>query len=137
MHGLRQVNGTSSRPPDRCMCPFIITFRDECAHSSSSRAMNGTFSRTDAPAPLSLAQPRLAVVDELQGDVELLAPEQGDHILQLVLLLGRHPELIALNLSPDALGPLVPDDLRDLPGIVLGDALLQADADPVLLARRL
>src|ERR1700753_3081745 len=77
------------------------------------------------------------VVDELQGEVELHALQQGDDRLQVVLLLGRDAKLLTLDLSPDALRPLVPDDLGQLLGIVLGDALLEGHAQPVFLAGRL
>src|SRR6202035_510502 len=76
---------------------------------------------------------RLAVVGELKGEVELLALQQRDHGLQVVLLLGRDAQLLALDLGPDALRPLVPDDLRQLPGVVLVDALLEGDRHAVLL----
>ena len=68
-----------------------------------------------------------ASVDELQGEVELLALQQGDDLLQVVLLLRRDAQFVALHLCPDALRSLVPDDLGDLPGVVLRDALLEAD----------
>ena len=60
-----------------------------------------------------------AVVDELQGEVEFLALQQADHLLEVVLLLGRDAQLIALHLGADAFRELIPDDLRDLPGVVL------------------
>src|ERR1700761_9108052 len=78
-----------------------------------------------------------AVVDKLQSEVEVLALEQGDDRLQVVLLLGRDPQLVPLDLRLDALGALVPDDLAKLLGVVLGDAFLEADGQPVLLARQL
>jgi heat shock protein HtpX len=78
---------------------------------------------------------RLPVVDELDREVEFLALEQGDDRLQVVLLLRRDPELLALDLGAHGLRSLVPDDLRELLGVVLADALLEGDAHPVLLAR--
>src|SRR5215469_7346693 len=75
----------------------------------------------------------LAEVDELQRQAELVAFYQGYHGLQVVLLLRGHAELVALHLGADALGPLVPDQLGDLPRVVLGDALLEADGEPELL----
>src|SRR6201992_2205588 len=78
-----------------------------------------------------------AVVDKLQSEVEVLALEQGDDRLQVVLLLGRDPQLVPLDLRLDALGDFVPDDLARLLGVVLGDAFLEADGQPVLLARQL
>src|SRR5580704_12490626 len=77
------------------------------------------------------------VVDELQREVELLALQQRDDRLQIVLLLRRDPKFLALDLSPNALRALVPDDLRDLLGVVLGNALLEGHAHPVLLAGKL
>src|SRR5580704_19000447 len=82
-------------------------------------------------------RPDLAVVDELDCDVEVLALQQGLDILELVLLLRRDAELVALDLGTDALRALIPDDLGDLPGVVLGDALLEPDVQAVLLARQL
>src|ERR1700729_2196269 len=89
------------------------------------------------PRPRTPPRGVLAEVDELQREVEFLALDQGDHGLKIVLLLGRDAELFALDLSPHALRPLITDDLADLLGVVLGDALLEGDPDPVLLARRL
>src|SRR5262249_42240725 len=79
----------------------------------------------------------LPVVGELQGEVEVLGLEQADDGLQVVLLLGRHPELFALDLRAHPAGPLVPDDLGDRLRVLLGDALLQGDGDAVLLAGHL
>src|SRR5580658_5003289 len=106
---------------------------------SSGSTAAGIVSRSEPPTASSSSSPGpdrlwLPVVDELQCYVELFAFQQRDHVLQLVLLLGRDPQLFALHLGPDALGAFVPDDLGDLPGVVLGDSLLQADADLVLLA---
>src|SRR5215471_1377533 len=75
----------------------------------------------------------LTEVDELQRQAELVAFHQGYHGLQVVLLFRGHAELVALHLGADALGPLVPDQLGDLPRVVLGDALLEADGEPELL----
>jgi SAM-dependent methyltransferase len=98
----------------------------------------GGWNREPIGAPdgelLVIARARLAVVDELQGYVEFLALEQGNDILELVLLLGRDSQLVTLHLGADALRALVPDELGDLPRVVLGDALLEADGDLVLLA---
>src|SRR5215468_3695342 len=71
----------------------------------------------------------LTEVDELQRQAELVAFHQGYYGLQVVLLLRGHAELVALYLGADALGPLVPDQLGDLPRVVLGDALLEADGE--------
>src|SRR6266480_539858 len=62
-----------------------------------------------------LGRPRLAVVDELQGQAEVFALHQGDDRLQVILLLGRDAQLLALHLGPDALRPLIPDELGYLP----------------------
>src|SRR6266516_369642 len=76
----------------------------------------------------------LPVVDELQRQAEVVALHQGDDRLQVILLLGRDAQFLALHLGPDAFRPLVPDELGDLPGVVGGDAFLEADPEPVLLA---
>src|SRR5215467_8909225 len=75
----------------------------------------------------------LPVVHELQSDVEFLAPKQALDLLQFVFLLGRDPQLIALDLRTDAFSTLVPDDLRDLPGVVLRDALVEVGEEAILL----
>src|SRR5215472_1080299 len=96
--------------------------------------------RVVLPWSLAVTSPacrRLAVIDELQGQVELLALEQADDLLKVILLLGRDAKLVTLHLSPDALRTLVPDDLRDLPGVVLRDAFLEPHREAVLLARGL
>src|ERR1017187_6948227 len=80
---------------------------------------------------------RLPEVDELQREIEFLALDQGDHGLQVVLLLRGDAQFLALHLSAYAFGPLVPDDLADLLGVLLRDPLLEADGDPVLLAGEL
>src|SRR5206468_6014028 len=81
-----------------------------------------------------LGWPRSAVVDELQCQAVVFALHQGDGRLQVILLLGRDAQFLALHLGPDPLRPLVPDELGDLPGVVGGDAFLEADPEPVLLA---
>src|SRR6266542_5430926 len=79
----------------------------------------------------------LAEVDELQRQVEILALDQGDHGLKIILFLGGDAQFLALDLGPHALRPLITDDLADLLGVVLRDALLERDPEPVLLARGL
>ena len=81
--------------------------------------------------------PESAVVGELQGEVEVLAFEQADHRLQVVAALRGNTQFLALNLRLDTLRSLVPDDLRDLLGVLLGDALLEGNRDAVLLAGHL
>src|SRR6266516_5774525 len=76
----------------------------------------------------------LPVVEELQCQAEVVALHQGDDRLQVILLLGRDAQFLALHLGPDSLRPFVPDELGDLPGVVGGDALLEADPESVLLA---
>src|SRR5215510_5579723 len=78
----------------------------------------------------------LPIVDELHREVEILALDQCDDLLQVVLLLRRDAELVALDLDLDALGSLVADQLADLLGLVLGDALLDAGGDLDLPAGR-
>jgi heat shock protein HtpX len=78
-----------------------------------------------------------AVVDELHGEVEVLAFEQADDRLQVVAALRGNAQFLTLDLCLDALRPLVPDDLGDLLGVLLGDALLEGNRDAVLLAGHL
>jgi hypothetical protein len=54
--------------------------------------------------------------------------------LQVVLLLGRDPQLVALDLRLHALGALLADHLADLLGVVLADALADGRGQAVLLA---
>jgi heat shock protein HtpX len=61
----------------------------------------------------------LAAVGELEREVEVLGLEQAHHGLQVVSALGRHAQLLALDLGLDALGPLIPDDLGHLLRVVL------------------
>src|SRR5699024_5591841 len=95
-------------------------------HIDRTRRSTGDWTRGGPPV--------LAIVGELEVDVEVLALEQGDDALQIVALLRAHSQLIALDLRLDALGPLVADDLRDLLRIVLVDAFLEGGIDAVLLA---
>src|SRR5690606_32645865 len=102
----------------------------------ADRAPRMRLSRSSERGKSRTASP-LAVVDELQGDVEVLALEEGDDLLEVVLLLGADPQLVTLDLSLDALRALIPHDLGDLLRVLLVDALLQADHHAVLLARQL
>ncbi|QGK71615.1 hypothetical protein GIY23_20695 [Allosaccharopolyspora coralli] len=83
----------------------------------------------ERPAPWS------AEVLELEGHVEVGRLQQLDDGLQVVLLLARDPELVALDLRLHTLRPLVADLLGDLLGDVLGDALLDLAGDLVGLTR--
>ena len=74
-----------------------------------------------------------AVVGELHREVVVLLLDQRLHGLQVVALLGRDAELVALDLRLDALGALVADQLGDLLGVLGGDALLERDRDLALL----
>src|SRR5256885_1924482 len=79
--------------------------------------------------------PRISpVVDELQRDVEVGALQQSDDGLKIVALLGADADLFALDLSLDALGSLIANQLGDLLGVLAADALLDGAADLVGLA---
>src|SRR5579859_1186564 len=93
--------------------------------------------RNGHPPGAQRNSPGLAEVDELQREAEIVALDQGDHGLQVVFLLRRHAQFLALHLGADALGPLIPDQLGDLSRVILGDALLEADAETELLPGRL
>src|SRR5258706_5277991 len=80
---------------------------------------------------------QLPVVHELQSDVEFLALEQALDVLQLVLLLRGHPKFFTLDLRPDAFRGFVPDHLRDLLRVLLGDTLLEVGQEAILSAGRL
>src|SRR5262245_25596982 len=77
-----------------------------------------------------------AVVRELQGDAEVGLLEQADHVLQVVLLLARHPALAALDLRLNALRALIADLLADRLRLVGVDALDDLAVDLERLARR-
>ena len=64
---------------------------------------------------------RSAVVDELDGEVEVLALDQGLDGLQVVAALAGHAEFLALDLGLDALRALVADQLGQLLRVLLGD----------------
>src|SRR6185369_6156092 len=78
-----------------------------------------------------------AVVGELQGHVEVARLQHGDDGLQVVLLLGRDAQLVALDLRLDTLRALVADLLADRLGLVRVDALDDLAVDLVTLARGL
>src|SRR5690606_12648345 len=75
-----------------------------------------------------------AVVGELERDAEVLALEQGDDRLQVILLLAGDPQLVALDLRLHALGPAVADGLADRLGLLLIDPLDDPAVDLVGLA---
>ena len=77
---------------------------------------------------------QLTEVDELEVDVEVFALEQRHRGLEVVARLRLHAQLVALDLRLDALGTLVTDDLADLLGVLLRDAVLDGRGDPVFLA---
>src|SRR5690606_16134314 len=60
--------------------------------------------------------------------------QQALDLLQIVTALGLDPQLVALDLRLDRLGALVADELADLLGVLLRDALFQRRRDAVLLA---
>src|SRR6478609_1604971 len=70
-----------------------------------------------------------AVVRELHREVVVLRLHQLLDGLEVVALLRRDPQLLALDLRLDALGALVADELGDLLGVLGGDALLERDVD--------
>src|SRR5271156_6235747 len=79
----------------------------------------------------------LAVVDELQRDLEVGLLEHRDDFLQVVALFAGDADLVALDLGFDRLGALVADQLGDLLGVFAADALFQSASDLVGLAGRL
>ena len=99
--------------------------RDRAARSIPSRAVRPPGGRCAGSA----------VVGELHREVVVLRLHQLLHRLEVVALLRRHPQLVALHLRLDALGALVADQLGDLLRVLGGDALLERDVDLGLLAR--
>src|SRR5690554_4539406 len=97
----------------------------------STRRMTPAVSvRIDVPSTAPpVGRGQSAEVDELQRDVEVFALEQSDRRLQVVTVLRTHAKLVALNLRFDALGCLVTNDLADLLGILLADALFEGGLD--------
>src|SRR6476659_9056090 len=77
---------------------------------------------------------RLAIVRELHREVVVLGLDEGDDLLQVVALLAGHPKLVALHLDLHALRTFVADQLGDLLGLLLADALLEPDIDLDVLA---
>src|SRR6202161_1897795 len=79
----------------------------------------------------------LAIVDELQRDVEVGLLEHRDDLLQVVALFAGDAHLVALYLGFDGLGAVVANQLGDLLGVLAADALFQGAGDLVGLAGRL
>src|SRR6202051_5385305 len=75
-----------------------------------------------------------AVVDELEGDVEVGLLKHGDDGLQVVAFLAADADLLALDLRLDGLGAVVADALGGLRGVLARDALLDGAGDFVGLA---
>src|SRR4051812_18899740 len=84
--------------------------------------------------PFINARPASPVVRELEGDAEVAFAQQSDDRLQVVALLARDPQLVALDLRLDALEAGVADSLRDHLRLVRRDSLLKGAADHVLLS---
>src|SRR3954447_11853377 len=102
------------------------------AHDGGHRGRCGL---RGADRPPGWAGCRSAVVGELHREVVVLAAHERLHGLEVVALLARDPELVALDLRLHALGALVADQLGDLLCVLGGDALLERDRDLRLLAR--
>src|SRR6266496_5662595 len=112
------------RPPRSTLFPYTTLFRPRQAAPDwpwNSRQCHSVSLLAWAPASAADS----AVIDELQREIEFLAPEKTDHLLKVIFFLGGDAQLVTLDLGADALGALVPDDLRDLAGVVLRDALLE------------
>src|SRR5687768_12259505 len=76
-----------------------------------------------------------AAVGELDGEVEVGALDEGDDGLEVVALLARDAELVALDLHLDALGAVVTDELGHLLGLLGADALAERAVELHLFAR--
>ena len=81
--------------------------------------------RTRAATPEAISAgarvPLRAVVRELERDAEVVCLDGRDGLLQVVLALAEHADLVALDLRLD-LDPARLHELRDLLGLLLGDA---------------
>src|SRR6476646_828890 len=77
---------------------------------------------------------RSAVVRKGERDVEVGGLQHALDGLEVVSRLARDAQLVALDLALDALGTLVTDELVDLLGVLLRDALLERRVEVVLLA---
>src|ERR1700734_2978323 len=85
-------------------------------------------------APRSHESHDLAVVDELQRDVDVGLLEHRNDLLQIVALFAGDADFFALDLGFDRLGALVADQLGDLLRVFAADALFQGAGDLVGLA---
>src|SRR5262249_20129527 len=87
--------------------------------------------RTARPGGVSAVSPMinaggeagLAVVDELQRDAEVGVAQYGDDGLEVVPLLRRDPDEVALDRRLDALRPVGLDPLDDGSSLLVVDAL--------------
>src|SRR5687767_4494748 len=78
----------------------------------------------------------VAVVVELERDPEILVPQQGDDLLQIIARLAGDADLVLVDRGLD-LQLRVLDQAHDLLGLLDGDPLLEGDLLPQLVARRL
>lgn len=76
----------------------------------------------------------LAVVDELDREVEIRSFDEGDDVLECIAALVSYAKFVALDLGLDALWPFVADDLAEFFSLVGGDTRLERTVDFVLLA---
>src|SRR6185503_17150250 len=104
-----------------------------CSTLARSSSMSWTMSfRSATPRPPrrpAVAKTRLPVVGELHVDAEVGVLQHLDDGLQVVPVLARDPDLLALDGGLD-LELAALDDLHDFAGLLRGDALLQADDLP-------
>ena len=77
---------------------------------------------------------RSAVVGELHREVVVLRLHQGDHCLEVVALLARHAQLIALDLGLDTLRTLVADELLEI-FLAFSEEMPSLSAIEILLSR--
>ena len=96
---------------------------DELRERAASRRRRGVSAPASEKAGFACSVPEVA---ELEGDVEVLLLQGGDDRLQVVALLARDADLVALGLGLDALEAEVLDRLVDLLGVVGRDAGVQA-----------
>src|SRR5690242_14587442 len=122
------VTATARRPSSPVhlvRTPASPTRRRSPGHevSSSTRRRPGRRAQGEAWARVRFVAragaPASAVVGELQRDLQVGVLEHRDDGLQVVPLLAGDPQLVTLDLRLHALRTLVPDQLGDLPGVVL------------------